>query len=81
MITLAFLLIPIDANVCVVASFSLGSAILMNIKSDIIVINSLVAGAAHHHASCGVWSVFVEHAYANWCRCWSGSMGAVLFRF
>lgn len=80
MITLVFLLIAIDAIVCVVASFSLGSVILMNIKSNIVVVKSLVSGAAHRQASCDVWSVFVEHAYANWCRCWSSSMGAVLFR-
>lgn len=75
-----FLLIPSDAIVCVVASFSLGSAILMNIKWKIVV-KSVFASAAHRQASCDVWSVFVEHAYANWCRCWSSSMGAVLFRF
>lgn len=48
----------------VVPSFTLGSAILMNVKLNIVV-ESLVAGAAHRHASSDVWSVFVEHAYAN----------------
>lgn len=80
MITLAFVLTPINAIVCVVVSFSAGSAISMNIKSDIVVVKSLVAAAAHRRASRDVWSVFVEYAYANWCRCWSGSTGAVLFR-
>lgn len=33
MITLAFLMIPIDAIVCVIASFSLGSTILVSYLS------------------------------------------------
>lgn len=76
--TLAFLLIRIGAIVCLV-SFSLESAIPINTKWNFAFVPSVVAGAAQRRASCDVWSVFVEHANANWCRCWSGSTGAVLF--
>lgn len=39
-----------------------------------------VAGAVHRRASHDVWSVFVEHADADWHGCWSCSTGAALFR-
>lgn len=79
MITSAILLVLMSAIVFFIASFLLGSATLMNVIANVVVM-SLIAAAAHRHAMCDVWSLFVEHVYANWCRCESSSMGAVLFR-
>lgn len=45
-----------------------------------LIITSLVAGAVPRHASRDIWSVFVEHADADWCRCLGRYTGAALFR-